>query len=119
MRALVQSPRSPSVVAVHGSPVNDGVRPPTPSTFTLQRRGSGVTLDDLAELPALVSQLQQRVAQLEAQLPQPTDELVDADTASRLLDMSPRAVRQAAWRGSLPFVKVGRRLRFRRSDLSR
>jgi hypothetical protein len=30
-----------------------------------------------------------------------------------LLDMTPAAIRQAAYRGALPYVKIGRRLRFR------
>ena len=45
------------------------------------------------------------------------DRLLGAAEAGRLLDMSQGAVRQAAWRGSLPKVYVGRRLRFRLSDI--
>ena len=81
------------------------------------------TLADLAELAALpdrVRSLQARVEELEARpaSPAPPEELVDAAGAARLLGMTEAAVRSAAWRGSLPVVRVGSRLRFRPSDLA-
>lgn len=47
------------------------------------------------------------------------ERLVDVEEAARLLDMTPTAVRSAVGRGTLPCVRVGRRLRFRPSDLTR
>jgi excisionase family DNA binding protein len=76
------------------------------------------TLSDLEGLPALVAQLQERVAKLEQERV-PPDDLLDVRDAAKLLSMSPAALRQAAWRGSIPCERVGRRLRFRRSDLLR
>ena len=43
--------------------------------------------------------------------------LLDVKGASDLLHMTPTAVRSAAYRGSLPCVRVGSRLRFRPSEL--
>jgi hypothetical protein len=64
-----------------------------------------------------VAQLQARVGELEAKLGQSEpDELLDTTHAAAFLDMSPGAPRQAAWRGSIKSVRVGRRLRFKRSD---
>jgi len=77
------------------------------------------TLADLAELPALVRALQARVAELEARARTPeVEELVDARAAAAILHMTPGAVRAAARRGTLPAVKVGRRVRFKRSALA-
>ncbi len=83
---------------------------------------SAIDLSELAALPGLVKQLQARVAQLEAQLagaPPQTDRLVGVAEAAQMLGMTENAVRCAAQRGSLPSVKVGRRVRFRVSDLRR
>jgi excisionase family DNA binding protein len=83
---------------------------------------SVVNLEELAALPEVVARLQQRVEELEARLVTPandTEELLDAPAAGKVLGMTASAVRQAAYRGSIPAVKVGRRLRFRRSDLPR
>jgi excisionase family DNA binding protein len=44
--------------------------------------------------------------------------LIDAREAGKILGMSAPAVRAAAFRGTLPFVHVGRLLRFRRSELT-
>jgi hypothetical protein len=46
------------------------------------------------------------------------EELLDARTAAAFLSMTPAALRMAVYRGSIPCVRIGRRLRFRRSDLS-
>jgi hypothetical protein len=43
--------------------------------------------------------------------------LIDVDAAGKLLGMSAVAVRAAAYRGTLPSHHIGRRLRFRPSEL--
>lgn len=45
------------------------------------------------------------------------DGLIDAETAAELLAMTPAAVRKAASRGSLPCRRIGRKLRFLRTEL--
>ena len=50
--------------------------------------------------------------ELEASLVEP-DRLVDVDHAAEILGMTKDAVRKAAYRGTLPCQRVGRRLRFR------
>jgi excisionase family DNA binding protein len=45
------------------------------------------------------------------------DRLLAAREAARLLDMSEVAFRKAYQRGELPGVRIGRRLRFRLSDI--
>lgn len=47
------------------------------------------------------------------------EELLDVDQAAALLRMSPAAVRKAVEREQLPCVRIGRRIRFRRSELLR
>lgn len=77
------------------------------------------TLAELATLPDVVRSLQARVAELETKLqPLPMTELVDATEAGRLLGMSAGAVRAAARRGTIPAIKVGRRVRFSREALA-
>jgi excisionase family DNA binding protein len=73
----------------------------------------------LAELPEVVEELRQRIVELESRLTAPpaNDTLLDTAGAAKLLAMTPEAVRQAAYRGTIPCVRVGRRLRFRRSEL--
>jgi excisionase family DNA binding protein len=72
----------------------------------------------LAELPEVVEDLRQRIAELESRLTTPAnDTLLDTVAAAKLLAMTPAAVRQAAYRGTIPCVRVGRRLRFRRAEL--
>jgi excisionase family DNA binding protein len=79
-----------------------------------------VDLAELAALPDVVRELQDRVRTLEGQLAQPDDgQLLDVGAAAALLQMTSTAVRQAAYRGSIPSVRIGRRLRFRRSELLR
>ena len=75
-----------------------------------------VDLSELAQLPALVRELQERVQELEARIQAPKP-LVDAREAAKLLGMSPAAVRAAAYRGTVKSVKVGRSLRFDPNDL--
>jgi hypothetical protein len=45
-------------------------------------------------------------------------DLVDAVGAAQILGMTPAAVRQAARRGTLPVIHLGRRVRFRRAELA-
>jgi hypothetical protein len=77
-----------------------------------------IDLAELAFLPALVRQFQAEVAALQAKVDgcEP-EELLDVAGAARLLHMTPGAVRAAAYRGSLPCVRVGTPLRFRPSEL--
>jgi hypothetical protein len=59
-----------------------------------------------------------RVSELETRLSERRPEaLLDVNGAAELLHMTPTAVRSAAYRGSLPCVRVGSRLRFWPSDL--
>ena len=44
-------------------------------------------------------------------------ELIDTNQAAEILGMTPGAVRKAVERRQLPCVRMGRRLRFRRSEL--
>ena len=63
-----------------------------------------------------------REAEMEAdQQPKaaPSDQLVDAAEAGRILGLSAHAVRQMAWRGTVKCVRIGRRLRFKRSELAK
>jgi excisionase family DNA binding protein len=46
------------------------------------------------------------------------DALVDTEDAARELGISPAAVRMRVFRGSLPAVRAGRRLRIPRSSLT-
>jgi excisionase family DNA binding protein len=46
-----------------------------------------------------------------------TEPLLDAVEAAKILGMTAPAVRAAAYRETLPCVRVGRLLRFRRSEL--
>ena len=73
----------------------------------------------LAELPEVVEDLRQRIAELESRLTTlpANDTLLDTVAAAKLLAMTPAAVRQAAYRGTIPCVRVGRRLRFRPAEL--
>jgi hypothetical protein len=77
-----------------------------------------VDLAELAQLPAVVRQLQDRVRELEAHIQAPKP-LVDAKQAAKLLGMSPAAVRAAAYRGTVKSVRVGRSLRFDPNNLRR
>jgi hypothetical protein len=75
----------------------------------------------LLELPTTVRELRARVASLEdaVRLLHRLDgeQLLDVPGAAALLHMTPRAVRQAVYRRTLPTLRLGRRLRFRRGDL--
>lgn len=46
------------------------------------------------------------------------DDLLDARAAAAYLGMTPAALRMAVYRGTIACVRVGRRLRFRRSELA-
>lgn len=54
--------------------------------------------------------------ELEASMSEP-DRLVDVDEAAEILGMTTSAVRKAAYRGTLPCERIGRRLRFRPRSL--
>ena len=45
------------------------------------------------------------------------DELLDVKRAAALLGMTPAAVSKGCQRGSLPCMRIGHRIRFRRYDL--
>jgi hypothetical protein len=47
------------------------------------------------------------------------DELIDVERAAAMLDMTEGALRKAVERGQVPCQRVGKRLRFRRTDLLR
>ena len=78
-------------------------------------------LADVIALPGQLEELKERVRILEARLASleanPTEQLLNAQGAGELLSMTPAAVLQAYRRGDLPGIKMGRRVRFRRSDL--
>jgi hypothetical protein len=78
-----------------------------------------VDLAELTALPALLRELQARVAVLEAKVTTKSEAeaLLDVAGAASMLHMTPAAVRAAAYRGSLPCVRVGTRPRVRPSDL--
>ena len=78
-----------------------------------------VTLTDLAALPARVAQLQAQVAEPQAKVNarSEAEALLDVAGAAQMLHMTPAAVRAAAYRGSLPCVRVESRSRFRPSEL--
>ena len=69
------------------------------------------------EVQDLLETLVRRVVREELQASPVLDELLDADQAADLLKMSKAAVQKAAQRGSLPVLRHGRRVRFRRRDL--
>lgn len=52
-----------------------------------------------------------------ASVPPEDEALVDVEGAGKLLGMTAVAVRAAAYRGTLPSHHIGRRLRFRPSEL--
>ena len=80
---------------------------------------ASTTLDQLADLPEVVRRLQAWVDQMEERLSQRQPAaLLEVKGAADLLHMTPTAVRSAAYRGSLPCVRVGSGRRFRPSDLA-
>ena len=79
-------------------------------------------LAELAKLPAVLEELRGEVDALRAELARlkvagERDDLLDVNAAARLLGMTPAALRQAVYRRTMPALRVGRRLRFRRDDL--
>ncbi|MBA3351717.1 MAG: helix-turn-helix domain-containing protein [Blastocatellia bacterium] len=80
-----------------------------------------MTLEDLYKLPKQIADLRAELDALKEDLgkkSQAPDALLTAEQAGEFLGLTVGAVRQAAYRGSLPCVKVGRRLRFKPSDLA-
>jgi helix-turn-helix protein len=49
--------------------------------------------------------------------PAPLDTLLDVPAAAKLLSMTPAAIRKAAERGTVPCLRLGRKLLFRRDEL--
>lgn len=90
---------------------------------TVRRRAVSAAVELLREAlrdPGIRAEI--RAIILESELPSNDTEperLLDAAEAGRLLKMTPNAIRTAAYRGSIPSVKIGRRVRFRPSDLIR
>ena len=70
-------------------------------------------LDALRD-PAVREQIRALVIEL---APPVAEELLDTLGAANFLHISPHAVRMASYRGTIPAIRVGRRLRFRRSEL--
>ena len=71
-----------------------------------------MTLEDLALLPARIAALEARIRVLEAAKPvQAPAVLLTVKDAAAALGMSEGAVRTAICRGTIPSVKVGRRVR--------
>lgn len=80
----------------------------------------GITLLDLAALPARVADLEREIQELKALLvSRPPEALLDTEAAAKLLGVSPGALRMSVQRGSVPCVRFGRSLRFRASELVR
>jgi hypothetical protein len=77
-------------------------------------------LAELAQLPSVVDQLRRQVEALRAEIDdsraRPSD-LLDVNAAAKLLAITPKALRQAVFRGTIRPIRVGRRLRFRARDL--
>lgn len=69
------------------------------------------------EVQEMLEALVRRVVREELQESPVLDQLLDADQAAELLNITKSAVHKAAQRGALPAVRHGRRLRFRRRDL--
>ena len=67
------------------------------------------------EIKAIVRAEQQRSSS--ANDVETVEPLIDAREAGKILGTSAPAIRAAAFRGTIPFVHVGRLLRFRRSEL--
>lgn len=76
-----------------------------------------MTSAELAQLQTLPA----RVAELETQIKRliQSEPLMDLQQAAEFLSITPAALRASAYRGTVPVIRVGRRLRFRASDLSR
>jgi hypothetical protein len=76
---------------------------------------------ELAKLPAAVAELRRQLDALRGELDRnkvsDSGPLLDVDGAALLLGMTPAALRQAVYRGTLRPIRLGRRLRFRREDL--
>jgi hypothetical protein len=85
--------------------------------------GAALTIDVLAAVKEALHDAEVR-AQIRAIVlecaPAPAndvEDLLDSRGAAAFLKMTPAALRMAVYRGTVPCVRIGRRLRFRRSDL--
>ena len=87
--------------------------------------GTMLTIDIVAAVKealrdsAVRDQIRSIVLECAPPLANDVDDLLDARTAATFLSMTPAALRMAVYRGSIPCVRIGRRLRFRRSELAR
>lgn len=66
---------------------------------------------------AMLEALIRRVVREELAYAGVGDEILDVARAASLLGMTQAAIGKAVQRGTLPCLRLGRRLRFRRSDL--
>lgn len=71
----------------------------------------------LEHLRRIETKLDKIIARLDA--PNVPDDLLTTEQAAEFLGMSKGAVLQAVQRGSLPVHRLGRRLRFKRRELSK
>ena len=96
-------------------------RPPA----DLDRVGVPLTIDIVAAVKealhdvAIRDQIRAIVLECTPKPANDVEELLDVRAAASFLSMTPAALRMAVYRGSIPCVHIGRRVRFRRSDLVR
>jgi hypothetical protein len=85
--------------------------------------GSALTIDMVAAVKEALrdSDVREQIRTIVLEVsPSPAndvEDLLDARGAAAYLGMTPAALRMAVYRGTVPCVRVGRRLRFRRSQL--
>jgi len=85
-----------------------------------QPEGVGDAFAAMVALPAEAAAIRSELVALRAEVGQLTaaqDRLIGVDEAAEILGMTVGALRKAAERGTLPSARIGRRLRFRRSEL--
>jgi excisionase family DNA binding protein len=86
--------------------------------------GSALTIDMVAAVKEALrdSDVREQIRTIVLEVsPSPAndvEDLLDARAAAAYLGMTPAALRMAVYRGTVPCVRVGRRLRFRRSQLA-
>ncbi len=77
-------------------------------------------LADILDLPARMSEMERTLTRLVLQMAElagDDKDLLTAEQAAEFLGMTTQAVRRAATRGTIPAVRLGRRLRFERAAL--
>jgi excisionase family DNA binding protein len=86
--------------------------------------GSALTIDMVAAVKEALrdSDVREQIRTIVLEVsPSPAndvEDLLDARAAAAYLGMTPAALRMAVYRGTIRCVRVGRRLRFRRSQLA-